>query len=55
MNLDKSLYEVTIKEIGEQIQQISARSKHPFPKLIEIMSLAGISFLLGQFLNHFFP
>lgn len=54
-NLDKSLYEVMIKEIGEQIQQISSRSKHPFPKLIEIMSLAGISFLLGQFLNHFLP
>lgn len=53
-NLDKSLYEVTLKEIGERIGNVSEQSKHPFPKLIEIMSLAGISFLLGQFLNHFF-
>ena len=53
-NLDKSLYEISIKELGEQIQQISSRSKHPFPKLIEIFSLAGISFLLGQFLIYFF-
>ena len=53
-NLDKSLYEVSIKELGEQMQQISSRSKHPFPKLIEIFSLAGISFLLGQFLNYVF-
>jgi F0F1-type ATP synthase assembly protein I len=51
-NLDKSLYETMIKEIGEEIQHISSRSKHPFPKLIEIFSLAGISFLMGQFLNH---
>ncbi len=51
-NLDKSLYEISIKELGEQMQQISSRSKHPFPKLIEIFSLAGISFLLGQFLTY---
>lgn len=53
-NLDKVLYEVALKEIGEGINTVSERSKHPFPKLIEIMSLAGISFLLSQFLNHFF-
>lgn len=53
-NLDQSLYQITIKEIGEQVNVVSNRSKHPFPKLIEIMSLAGISFLLSQFLNHFF-
>lgn len=54
-NLDKSLYEVTVKELGEHIQFVSRRSKHPFPKLIEILSLAGISFLLAQFLNQLFP
>ena len=53
-NLDKSLYEITVKELGEQIQFITSRSKHPFPKLIEIFSLAGISFLLMQFLNYIF-
>ncbi len=53
-NLDTSLYEVTLKEVGDRIGSVSDRSKHPFPKLIEIMSLAGISFLLSQFLAHFF-
>lgn len=53
-NLDSQLYNLALKELGEQIKSVSERSKHPFPKLIEIMSLAGISFLLGQFLNHFF-
>lgn len=53
-HLDTSLYEVALKEVGEAINTVSTRSKHPFPKLIEIMSLAGISFLLSQFLNHFF-
>ena len=52
-NLDSTLYGITIKEIGEEIQYIS-RSKHPFPKLIEIFSLAGLSFLLSQFLTHLF-
>ena len=54
-NLDKSLYEITVKELGEHIQFVSRRSKHPFPKLIEILSFAGISFLLAQFLNHLLP
>lgn len=54
-NLDTSLYEVTLKEVGDRIGSVSERSKHPFPKLIEVMSLAGISFLLSQFLVHFFP
>lgn len=53
-NIDVQLYHLVLKELGEQIKSVSDRSKHPFPKLIEIMSLAGISFLLSQFLNHFF-
>lgn len=53
--IDKTLYDITLKELGEKIHHISIRSKHPFPKLIEIMSLTGISFLIGQFLNHFLP
>lgn len=53
--VDKTLYDITLKELGEVIQDVSNRSKHPFPKLIEILSLAGISFLIGQFLNHFLP
>lgn len=53
--VDRTLYDITLKELGENIQHVSNRSKHPFPKLIEILSLAGISFLIGQFLNHFLP
>jgi hypothetical protein len=53
--IDKTLYDITLKELGENIQHILSRSKHPFPNLIEILSLAGMSFLIGQFLNHFLP
>ena len=54
-HLDRIHYDTTVKELGERIQQISDGSKHPFPKLIEILSLAGISFLIGQFLTHLLP
>jgi hypothetical protein len=52
---DRAHYDVTIKELNDSIRDVSDRSKHPFPKLIEILSLAGISFLIGQFLSHFLP
>jgi hypothetical protein len=53
--LDRTHYDITVKELNDRIQHVSDRSKHPFPKLIEILSLAGISFLIGQFLSHFLP
>lgn len=53
--LDRTHYDVTIKELNDRITDVSDRSKHPFPKLIEVLSLAGISFLIGQFLGHFLP
>jgi hypothetical protein len=50
-NLDVSLWSLTLEEITERINNVSKRSKHPFPKLIDIISLAGLSFLLAQFLK----
>lgn len=50
-NLDRSLWELTLNEITEAIERLSQRSKHPLPKLIDILSLAGLSFLLAQILK----
>jgi len=50
-NLDINLWELTLSEITEVINRISQRTKHPFPKLIDILSLTGLSFLLAQVLK----
>ncbi len=50
-NLDKTFWGIALAEITTSIKTFSERSKHPFPKLIEILSLAGLSFLLAQFLK----
>jgi hypothetical protein len=50
-NIDDNLWALTIAEVTTAIDTISNRSKHPIPKVIDIVSLAGISFLLAQFLN----
>lgn len=54
-NIDGTFYDIALKEIVDRGKSVSDRSKHPFPKLIEIFSLAGMSFLIGQFLTHFLP
>jgi len=50
-NLDKSFWALVIGEVTLSARSFSERSKHPFPKLFEILSLAGLSFLLAQFLR----
>jgi hypothetical protein len=52
-NLDKTSWGLTLSEVSRSATFFSERSKHPFPKLIEILSLAGLSFLLAQFLKLF--
>lgn len=47
-NLDRSLWQLALNEITNTIERLSQRSKHPSPKLIDILSLAGLSFLLSQ-------
>jgi hypothetical protein len=53
-NFDKFLWELSITEITSTIGRISSRSKHPIPKLIDILSLAGISFLIAQIIDFLF-
>lgn len=50
-NLDLNLWELTLSEITKAMSRISQRSKHPIPKLIDILSLAGLSLLLAQILK----
>jgi len=50
-NTDRTLLVSTINEINWVIRDISQQSKHPFPKLIDIFSLTGLSFLLAQILK----
>ena len=50
-NLDRNLWELTLNEITEAINKLSQRSKHPIPKLIDVLSLAGLSFLMAQILK----
>lgn len=50
-NIDSSLHNLLLTEVSQQIHQISDQSKHPFPKLIDVLSLTGLSFLIAQFLK----
>lgn len=52
-NLDRSFWSILLSEVTMSSRTIAERSKHPFPKLIDVMSLAGLSFLLAQFLRLF--
>lgn len=53
-NFDKFLWELSLTEITSSIGRISNRSKHPFPKLIDVLSLAGMSFLIAQIIDFLF-
>jgi hypothetical protein len=46
-NYDADVMTVLIKKY----QNVSQRSKHPMPKLAEPHSLAGLGFLIAQFLK----
>jgi len=37
-----------IEEVNLNINMIQSLEKHPFPELIKIISLTGISFLLAE-------
>lgn len=50
-NLDKTFWGLVLSEVTHSARFFSERSKQPFPKLIDILSLAGLSFLLAQFLK----
>jgi hypothetical protein len=50
-NVDKGLWALTLGEVNRAIDAVQARSKHPAPELIEILSLSGLSFLIAQILR----
>jgi hypothetical protein len=50
-NIDKNLYALVLNETTRAIERVSLASKHPFPKLLEVLSLSGLSFLIAQVLR----
>lgn len=50
-NLDVNLWNLTLNETSSLIDDVTKRSKHPFPKLIDILALSGLSILLAQLLK----
>ena len=52
-NLNEKLWNLTLNETSTFVDDVAKRSKHPFPKLIDILALSGLSILLAQFLKLF--
>lgn len=52
-NLNDNLWSLTLNETSKLIGEVTERSKHPFPKLIDILALSGLSVLLAQILKLF--
>lgn len=52
-NYNEKVWALTLSETSALIDEVAKRSKHPFPKLIDILALSGLSLLLAQFLNLF--
>jgi hypothetical protein len=52
-NLNENLWNLTLNETSKLIDDVTERSKHPFPKLIDILALSGLSILIAQFLRLF--
>lgn len=48
---NESLWALTLGEITERINEINSRSKHPIPKLIDILALSGLSVLIAELLK----
>ena len=49
--INRSVFDLLLMETGQSAGSVSQRSKHPFPKLIDVLSLAGLSFLIAQLLG----
>jgi hypothetical protein len=48
---NENFWNLTLSELTGVIEEVSRRSKHPFPKLIDILALSGLSILLAQLLK----
>ena len=49
--INRSVLNLLLAEINQLVRSVSQKSKHPFPKLIDILSLTGLSFLIAQLLR----
>ena len=49
--LNENLWSLTLSETTERIDFINKRSKHPIPKLIDILALSGLSVLIAELLK----
>jgi hypothetical protein len=49
--INKSIFDLLLFDINQTIKKTADSSKHPFPKLIDVLSLAGLSFLIAQLLK----
>jgi hypothetical protein len=45
------IFDLTLFSINQLIKEYGEKSKHPFPKLVDVFSLAGLSFLIAHFLK----
>ncbi len=50
-NLDKPFWALVLGEVQRVIDEVQERSKHPAPKLIELLSLSGLSFIIALLLR----
>jgi hypothetical protein len=50
-NLNENVWSLALNETSSFIDEVTKRSKHPFPKLIDILALSGLSLLIAQFLK----
>lgn len=50
-NLNDKVWSLALNETSSLIDEVTKRSKHPFPKLIDILALSGLSLLIAQFLK----
>jgi hypothetical protein len=50
-HINRSVLDLLLIEINQSVRSVSQKSKHPFPKLIDVLSLTGLSFLFAQLLR----
>ena len=49
-NSDTSLLNTLTEEVRREQRNVSERSKHPFPTLVQLVGLSGFAFVLGEIL-----
>ncbi len=49
-NSDASLLRALLTQVSDAKSEVEARSKHPFPLLVQVLGLSGLAFVLGEIL-----